>query len=229
MIVLGAGMSASNTSLRSKSHRRSLRAPQAGCAARADSIACSTCAGVRAGEWWGHLGRSTQACLAPFAEPPKPLVSSRRADPEATAKGPLVGAFSLRQLHELSPLRHNGHLLPWHDHLLLMKSCLLWCPLCLRTCVSYLPGLYMPGRGPEFVSEGHPQTPGKGASPLCTPLFHQPASRPAVVSPGLPPPSAVFLLPRSNLPPLPPTVSQHRRSVAPQVRSHPCRPGSVFR
>ena len=82
-----------------------------------------------------------QACLAPFAEPPKPLVSSRRADPEATAKGPLVGAFSLRQLHELSPLRHNGHLLPWHDHLLLMKSCLLWCPLCLRTCVSYLPGL----------------------------------------------------------------------------------------
>ena len=98
-----------------------------------------------------------QACLAPFAEPPKPLVSSRRADPEATAKGPLVGAFSLRQLHELSPLRHNGHLLPWHDHLLLMKSCLLWCPLCLRTCVSYLPGLYMAGRGPEFVSEGHPQ------------------------------------------------------------------------
>ena len=88
-----------------------------------------------------------QACLAPFAEPPKPLVSSRRADPEATAKGPLVGAFSLRHLHELSPLRHNGHLLPWHDHLLLMKSCLLWCPLCLRTCVSYLPGLYMPGRG----------------------------------------------------------------------------------
>ena len=43
MIVLGAGISASNTSLRSKSHRRSLRAPQAGCATRADSTACSTC------------------------------------------------------------------------------------------------------------------------------------------------------------------------------------------
>ena len=30
-------------------------------------------------------------------------------------------------------------------------------------------------KGEEIVSEGHPQTPGKGASPLCTPLFHQPA------------------------------------------------------
>ena len=88
-----------------------------------------------------------QACLAPFTETPKPLVSSRRADPEATAKAPFVGAFSLRQLHELSPLRHNGHLLPWHDHLLVMKSCLLWCPPCPRTCVSYVPGLYTPPEG----------------------------------------------------------------------------------
>ena len=38
-------------------------------------------------------------------------------------------------------------------------------------------------KGEEFVSEGHPfgklragsQTPGKGASPICTPLFPQPA------------------------------------------------------
>ncbi len=88
-----------------------------------------------------------QACLAPFTETPKPLVSSRRADPEATAKAPFVGAFSLRQLHELSPLRHIGHLLPWHDHLLVMKSCLLWCPPCPRTCVSYVPSLYTPSRG----------------------------------------------------------------------------------
>ena len=88
-----------------------------------------------------------QACIAPFAEPPKPLVPSCRADPEATAKTPFVGACSLRQLHELSPLRHDGHLLPWHDHLLLVKSCLLWCPPCLRTCVSYVPGLYTGGTG----------------------------------------------------------------------------------
>ena len=32
-----------------------------------------------------------------------------------------------------------------------------------------------PGRGKKISSEGHPQTPGKGAAPLCTPHFHRAA------------------------------------------------------
>ena len=28
---------------------------------------------------------------------------------------------------------------------------------------------FLPRKGEEIISEGHPQTPGKGASPLCTP------------------------------------------------------------
>ena len=30
---------------------------------------------------------------------------------------------------------------------------------------------FLARKGEEFISEGHPQTPGKGDSPLCTPPF----------------------------------------------------------
>ena len=36
---------------------------------------------------------------------------------------------------------------------------------------------FLARKGAGFVSGGHPQTPAKGASPLCTPLFQQPARK----------------------------------------------------
>ena len=43
-----------------------------------------------------------------------------------------------------------------------------------RTTIPLAP--FLARKGEEIISEGNPQTPGKGAPPLCTPQISQPAT-----------------------------------------------------
>ncbi len=104
---------------------------------------------LRPGASRGMMRASRQINQPSFSvstEPLQPLIASRRADAKAAALLSQVSVFPLGQLHKLFPLRHHGHLFPRHAYLHTHRSCQLsaWCPPCLRTCVSYVPGPYTP-------------------------------------------------------------------------------------
>ena|GEM_PF-5373660 len=50
------------------------------------------------------------------------------------------------------------------------------CPIrVMKNSFDHPPTPFLARKGVEIISGGHPQTPVKGASPLCTPPFQQPA------------------------------------------------------
>src|SRR5712691_883768 len=84
-----------------------------------------------------------QTSRALFSIPPAPLVAGLPADTETPAQFTEIASRLLRQFQKLLSQSHGQTLLPRHVVLLTRSSChCLLCYPCLRTPVTYVPGLY---------------------------------------------------------------------------------------